>query len=64
MPNMNGVELVAELRKSRPEMRAVLMSGYSGAAMTSHGQLPTDVAFLEKPFTPDSVLAKIRSALD
>jgi signal transduction histidine kinase len=64
MPNMNGVELVAELRKARPEMRAVLMSGYSGAAMTSHGQLPTDVAFLEKPFTPDSVLAKIRSALD
>ncbi|HMI91081.1 MAG TPA: ATP-binding protein, partial [Polyangiales bacterium] len=64
MPNMNGVELVGELRKSRPEMRAVLMSGYSGAAMTSHGQLPADVAFLEKPFTPDSVLAKIRSVLD
>jgi two-component system, cell cycle sensor histidine kinase and response regulator CckA len=64
MPNMNGIELVGELRKTRPEMRAVLMSGYSGAAMTSHGQLPADVAFLEKPFTPDSVLAKIRSVLD
>jgi FixJ family two-component response regulator len=45
-------------------MRIVLMSGYSGAAMTSHGQIPSDVAFLEKPFTPDSVLAKIRAALD
>jgi len=64
MPNMNGIELVTELRKTRPEMRAVLMSGYSGAAMTSHGQLPVDAAFLEKPFTPDSVLAKIRSVLD
>jgi signal transduction histidine kinase/CheY-like chemotaxis protein len=64
MPNMNGVELVAELRATRPDMRAILMSGYSGAAMTSHGQIPSDVAFLEKPFTPDSVLAKIRSALD
>jgi CheY-like chemotaxis protein len=64
MPNMNGVELVAELRKSRPEMRAVLMSGYSGAAMTSKGQLAVDAAFLEKPFTPDSVLAKIRDVLD
>jgi two-component system cell cycle sensor histidine kinase/response regulator CckA len=64
MPNMNGVELVNELRTKRPEMRIVLMSGYSGAAMTSHGQIPADVGFLEKPFTPDSVLAKIRDALD
>jgi DNA-binding NtrC family response regulator len=64
MPNMNGVELIAELRNARPELRAVLMSGYSGAAMSSHGKLPEDVSFLEKPFTPDSVIAKIRSALD
>ena len=64
MPNMNGVELVNELRTKRPELRIVLMSGYSGAAMTSHGQIPADVAFLEKPFTPDLVLAKIRAALD
>ena len=64
MPNMNGIELVHELRATRPELRAVLMSGYSGAAMTSHGQLPPDTSFLEKPFTPDTVLAKIRAALD
>jgi len=34
MPDMSGVELVREVRRVRPELPIVLMSGYSGAQLT------------------------------
>src|SRR5438105_297570 len=34
MPDVNGVELAREMRRVRPELRIVLMSGYSGAQLT------------------------------
>jgi DNA-binding NtrC family response regulator len=64
MPEMSGIELASKLRESHPSMRVLLMSGYSGTAMTRHGELQSDFPFLEKPFNPDTVARKVREVLD
>jgi two-component system cell cycle sensor histidine kinase/response regulator CckA len=64
MPKMNGRDLAARIAAMRPETRVVYMSGYTDNAITQHGVLDSDVAFVQKPFTPDSLIRKIRQVLD
>jgi signal transduction histidine kinase/ActR/RegA family two-component response regulator len=64
MPEQSGIDLAKELTVERPTMRVLLMSGYSGTAMAWQGELRGDMAFLEKPFNPDVVAAKVRAVLD
>jgi PAS domain S-box-containing protein len=61
MPDLSGDELARELRKARPDLRVVYMTGYSGemdAAM-----LRIDGPVVQKPFSRDSLLAAIAEAL-
>jgi two-component system cell cycle sensor histidine kinase/response regulator CckA len=64
MPDMSGIELANELRRLQPDLRVLLMSGYSGLAMTRQGELNPNVPFLEKPFSPDTVAAKVTEVLE
>ena len=61
MPGMSGRELAGFLATERPETRVVYMSGYPDDAVLRHdlGQ----VAFVQKPFTADSLAAKLREAI-
>ena len=63
MPGASGPELAAALTLKRPGMKVLFMSGYSGAAVNSHGYSRADVLFLQKPFSPGSVTRAVRSAL-
>jgi DNA-binding response OmpR family regulator len=40
------------------------MSGYTEAAVSCEGRLSAGSAFLEKPFTPDALLAAVAGAFD
>ena len=64
MPQVNGSQLARRLRARRPEMRVILMSGYTSA--TAHQTDIADLAagFLAKPFTPEELLGSVRAALD
>jgi len=64
MPETSGIELAHKLRSSQPEMRVLLMSGYSGLAIARHGALETDVPFLQKPFSPDTVARSVSEVLE
>jgi CheY-like chemotaxis protein len=64
MPRMNGPELAARLMTSRPGLRVVYMSGHTQSATIHEGVAADDVAFLQKPFTPDALLRKLREELD
>jgi PAS domain S-box-containing protein len=64
MPNMNGRELSELLRRARPGLKVLYMSGYTDDAILRHGVLDKGVAFLQKPFTPDVLARKLRDVLD
>ena len=64
MPFMSGPELVAQLRISCPDIRVLFTSGYTDDAMVRHGMLQVGVAFIQKPFTPQSLARKVRDVLD
>jgi CheY-like chemotaxis protein len=64
MPQMSGRELAEQLRAMRPELRVLYMSGYTHDVIARHGVLDSETAFLQKPFTPDTLGRKIRTLLD
>jgi PAS domain S-box-containing protein len=64
MPEMGGPELGGALRSRRPELRLLYMSGYTDDAVVRHGLLEGEVAFLQKPITPELLLRKVRETLD
>jgi two-component system cell cycle sensor histidine kinase/response regulator CckA len=64
MPGMSGMELAEELAKIRPGTKVLFTSGYADDAIARHGGLAPDAAFLEKPFTRDALVRKVRKLLD
>jgi two-component system, cell cycle sensor histidine kinase and response regulator CckA len=63
MPRMNGRELAQALRRSRPEMPILFMSGYAAPLMTDQGLLEPDVTVLGKPFTKAQLLEMVHTVL-
>jgi FixJ family two-component response regulator len=61
---MSGRQVAEALRTSRPETRVLYMSGYTDDAIGHHGILDPGTHFLQKPFTSDSLLRKVREILD
>ena len=61
---MNGKELAEAILEIRPDLRVLYMSGYAPENLMPDAGLISEVNFLEKPFLPAKLLAKIRSALD
>src|SRR6058998_2682902 len=64
MPGLSGRALADKLAAQRPGIRVLYMSGYPGDAVVQHGSLPAGSAFLQKPFSPDSLARKVRDVLD
>jgi len=64
MPHMSGPQMVERLRESRPDVRVLYMSGYTGDVIAKHGLLDTKSAFLPKPFTLEELARMVRSVLD
>jgi PAS domain S-box-containing protein len=62
MPEQSGPELVRILRKERPDLTALYVSGYAGEALLEHG-LSEDDAFLQKPYMPSVLITRIRELL-
>jgi CheY-like chemotaxis protein len=62
MPELSGPELVRVLREQRPDLSALYVSGYAGEALHEHG-LSQDDAFLQKPYMPNVLIARIRELL-
>jgi signal transduction histidine kinase/ActR/RegA family two-component response regulator len=63
MPHMNGPELAGALSATRPEMKVLYVSGYSANDISDHGVLKEDVQLLQKPFSPHTLLQRIREVL-
>jgi PAS domain S-box-containing protein len=64
MPGMNGVDLARRVKRLRPEMRVLFMSGYPGEVAAQHGLLAEADTYLGKPFTPTNLIQRVRDVLD
>jgi CheY-like chemotaxis protein len=61
MPGLNGVELIAQATQIRPNLKALVITGYPNA--DGLAELPPHTAILVKPFRRDTLIAGVRSLL-
>ncbi len=64
MPHMNGRELAKKFAELRPGIKVLYTSGYSQDVIAHQGVLDEDLQFIEKPYSPDSLAARVREVLD
>jgi PAS domain S-box-containing protein len=64
LPQLSGRGLAERLAPEHRDLRVLYMSGYTDDAIVRHGMLEEGTAFLQKPFTPFTLLWKVREVLD
>ena len=63
LPGMSGPDLAAALVKDRPKARVLFIVGHLESTIAHHGLHGPDVVFLQKPFWPGELAAKLRLML-
>jgi FixJ family two-component response regulator len=63
MPGMSGTELATRLTARREGLRVLFISGYTPRAIVQQGILEPGVAFLQKPFSPAQIAARVGEIL-
>jgi PAS domain S-box-containing protein len=63
MPGMSGTQLAAELRRVRPDLPVLLMSGYTSGTAPGGQELPPDAPLIRKPFAAATLLHELHRIL-
>ncbi len=63
MPGMNGYELADRLKKQKPALRVLMMSGYNDQSVAAAGIARPWLSFLAKPLTPPKLRRAVRTVL-
>ncbi len=61
---LTGYDLACSLQATHPRIKIVYMSGYIGDAVQQNKVLESGDAFIQKPFTPDTLVRQLRAVLD
>jgi DNA-binding NtrC family response regulator len=64
MPKIDGKSLYEEIRKIRPDMKVLFMSGYTKDIVMERGIPEDEFSFMTKPVTSSELLKKVRDILD
>ena len=64
LPKTSGPEIARRVHELRPTIRVLFMSGFTDDTLIRHGLRPGRPVLLEKPFTPSTVLSRVRGILD
>ncbi len=64
LPGLNGRQLYELASELRPDLSVIYMSGYTDNVIAHRGVLHKGINFLEKPFTMEALLTKVREVLD
>jgi len=63
MPEYDGMYLIGNVRKNRPDLPILVMSGYPTPETISSGLRMGATHFIAKPFTPDELIQAVHKAL-
>jgi electron transfer flavoprotein beta subunit len=63
MPQMNGIEFLRALRRVKPDVPVLIMTGYANVGNAAEAVRLHASDFVSKPFTPDEMLAAVRAML-
>lgn len=63
MPGMNGQNLAERVTDLRPHARVLYMSGCADSTLLTLPERKIEIAFIQKPFTPDALARKVREVL-
>nr|WP_247438667.1 hypothetical protein [Bradyrhizobium sp. 44] len=64
LPGRSGRELADLAGQLRPGLKVLFTTGYSRNAIVHHGRLDAGVQLISKPFTFESLAARVRDVLD
>ncbi|MDI2591657.1 sigma-54 dependent transcriptional regulator [Pseudomonas sp. N3-W] len=64
MPGMTGLELLAEVQRRDPDLPVILLTGHGDVPMAVEAMRDGAYDFLEKPFSPETLLGSLRRALE
>lgn len=64
LPEMNGPEFAKEINILFPNIISLFMSGYTGNVIVDHGVLEEGFNFIQKPFSIQELVGKVRQVLD
>jgi len=64
MPGLSGRQLVEQVQSTHPAMKVIYMTGYTDDMVFHHNVLEPGVELLQKPFTREELVRKVRSVLD
>jgi len=64
MPGMSGPALAKRLGTVRADMKVLCMSGYTDDSIVRHGVLEAEIAYIQKPITPDALTTRVRQVLE
>jgi len=60
---LNGVQVATAVRALRPGISVVYMSGYTDNALVGRSLVDDDARYIQKPFTPEALIATLLAAL-
>jgi len=64
MPNVSGQELAQRITTLRPETKVLYISGYTSGVLRRLQTSNPETAFLQKPFTRETLICQVRQMLD
>ena len=64
MPGGNGADLAVRISALRPAIKVLMMTGYAQESIADHGGLKDGIVLIQKPFSPNLLLARVRMTID
>ena len=64
MPGVDGMEFLVEMKRNQPDAKVIMITGYSTVEHAVKALKLGAYNYIEKPFTPDTLIAAVREALN
>jgi len=64
MPGIDGMDFLVAMKKNQPDAKVIMITGYSTVEHAVKALKLGAYNYIEKPFTPDTLIAAVREALN